>query len=310
MLRNETSLDGLGRAFALSLFLAASPLAMSAALAQDQNAQDQNAAQATEAAPIDPARVVASVDGKEITEADVDAALEDLGDSVSQVPEERRRQYAATYLVDLELMSKAAREAGVDKDPDFTRRTRFLENKVLLEIHLNRIGEKATTDEAAQKLYDRLVAEMPKEKEVRARHILVKTEDEAKEIAKQLADGGDFEAIAKEKSIDPGSGPDGGDLGFFTKDRMVPEFAEAAFAMEPGAVSEPVETQFGWHIIKVEEVREKQPPAFADVKGQLLELVAQEAQRDAVLAARSAAKIERFDGAAPADSEGGNSGQQ
>ena len=103
---------------------------------------------------------------------------------------------------------------------------------------------------------------------MRARHILVETEDEAKAILDQLKGGADFATLAKEKSKDPGAA-EGGDLGYFTKDQMVPEFAEVAFKMYPGQLSDPVKTQFGWHVIKLEDKRTKQPPEFDKVKDQI-----------------------------------------
>jgi peptidyl-prolyl cis-trans isomerase C len=132
------------------------------------------------------------------------------------------------------------------------------------------------------------------QEEVRARHILVDNEDEAKAIVEQIKAGGDFAAIAKEKSKDPGAA-EGGDLGYFTKDQMVPEFAEVAFKMYPGQLSNPVKTQFGWHIIKVEDKRIKQPPEFDKVKNQIEAFLSRKAQTEFVAKLRQAAKIERLD---------------
>ncbi|MCB1476918.1 MAG: peptidylprolyl isomerase [Rhodobiaceae bacterium] len=239
--------------------------------------------------------VVATVNGKDITETQVAAAIADLAKALANRPPDDVRRYVITYLIDLELISKKAREAGLDQSEDYKARVDYLQKKALLELYLDKVGKDATSDEAAKKLYDDLVKKIEPEIEVHASHILVETEDEAKDIRKQLAGGADFAELAKEKSKDPGSGPDGGDLGFFTKDSMVPEFAEAAFALEPGAISEPVKSQFGWHIIKVEEKREKAPPSFDEVKMQIVEMVAQQAQRDEVVGARDAAKITRAD---------------
>src|SRR5829696_7345586 len=130
--------------------------------------------------------------------------------------------------------------------------------------------------------------------EVHARHILVETEDEAKASAAELKKGGDFAELAKKKSKDPGAA-DGGDLGFFTKDQMVPEFSAVAFTLEPGKISDPVKSQFGWHIIKVEEKRSRQAPGFDQVKGQIETYVTRKAQADYVAKLREAAKVERMD---------------
>ncbi|MGB7079298.1 MAG: peptidylprolyl isomerase, partial [Xanthobacteraceae bacterium] len=132
------------------------------------------------------------------------------------------------------------------------------------------------------------------EEEVHARHILVPTEDEAKEIEAELKNGADFATLAKEKSKDPGAA-DGGDLGYFTKDQMVPEFSAAAFKLDKGQISDPVHTQFGWHIIKVEDKRIKPTPTFDELKTQLENYVAHKAQAELVASLRKDATIERLD---------------
>ena len=146
-----------------------------------------------------------------------------------------------------------------------------------------------------RKVYDDAVKQMGGDEEVRARHILVPTEDEAKTILADLKKGGNFETIAKEKSKDPGAAAQGGDLGYFTKDQMVPEFAEVAFKLEKGALSDPVKSQFGWHIIKVEDKRSKSPPPFEQVKDQVETFVQRKAQAEYVTKLREGAKVERLD---------------
>jgi peptidyl-prolyl cis-trans isomerase C len=150
------------------------------------------------------------------------------------------------------------------------------------------------TDDAMHKVYDEAIKQTPNEQEVHARHILVATEGEAKDIEAQLKNGADFATLAKEKSKDPGAA-EGGDLGYFTKDQMVPEFAEAAFKLDKGQISDPVKTQFGWHIIKVEDKRIKPTPTYDEVKGQLQNYVARRAQADLVDNLRKSATIERLD---------------
>src|SRR5436305_4950527 len=135
---------------------------------------------------------------------------------------------------------------------------------------------------------------MSGEQEVHARHILVETEDQAKKVTEDLKKGADFAELAKKESKDPGAS-DGGDLGFFTKEQMVPEFSTVAFALEPGKISDPVKTQFGWHIIKVEEKRTRKAPDFEQVKPQIETYVVRKAQADYVAKLREAAKVERMD---------------
>jgi peptidyl-prolyl cis-trans isomerase C len=240
-------------------------------------------------------KVVARVDGMPITEKDLDIAAEDLGDRLPGVGEAQKRDYLIGYAIDLKVGAKAAAEAKVGDSPDFAPRLAYFRDKVMLDEYLSREVKKAVTPDAARKLYDETVKDLKPELEVRARHILVETEDEAKKVYDRIKAGEDFAKLAGTLSKDPGSGSEGGDLGFFTKDRMVPEFAEAAFKLEPGQVSEPVKTQFGWHIIKTEEKRTKPLPTFDEVKDQLDSYLTRKAQQDIVLALRAKAKIERLD---------------
>jgi peptidyl-prolyl cis-trans isomerase C len=155
-------------------------------------------------------------------------------------------------------------------------------------------GKAATTEAAMKQVYEEASKQITGEQEVHARHILVETEDDAKAVAAELKKGADFAELAKKKSKDPGAS-DGGDLGFFTKDQMVPEFSTVAFALEPGKISDPVKSQFGWHIIKVEEKRNRQAPPFEQVRPQIETYVTRKAQADYVAKLREAAKVERMD---------------
>ena len=165
-------------------------------------------------------------------------------------------------------------------------------------------AKKAVTPEAARKLYDETAKSLAPEEEVRARHILVEEEAQAKAALERLKKGEDFAKLAAELSKDPGSGKEGGDLGFFTKDRMVAPFAEAAFKLGKGEISEPVKSQFGWHVIKVEDKRTKALPAFDDVRAEIDSYLLRKGQQDVILALRGSAKVERLDqpaAAKPAD---------
>jgi peptidyl-prolyl cis-trans isomerase C len=192
-------------------------------------------------------------------------------------------------------VARAADREKLGDTPDFRKRLEQTRERLLMEALLTREGEKGATDEALKKFYDDTVKTLPQEKEIRARHILVETEDDAKKALERVKKGEDFAAVAKELSKDPGSGTDGGDLGFFTKDRMVAEFAEEAFKTAVGQISNIVKSQFGFHVIKVEEARDRAPPAFDQVKAQLQRYMVQKAQQDFVLELRKAARIERLD---------------
>ncbi len=244
-------------------------------------------------------KVVAKVDGIAITEKDIALASEDLGERLAQLPDERKRDEVINYLVDLKLGAKAAAAAKIGDTPDFAARLAYYREKVLLDEYLTSEGKKAVTPEAAKKLYDETTKAMAPEEEAHARHILVEDEAQAKAVVERLKKGEDFAKVAGELSKDPGSGKEGGDLGWFTKDRMVPEFAEAAFKLQKGQVSDPVKSQFGWHVIRLEDKRAKPLPDFAAVKPQIDQYLERKAQQDVVLALREKAKVERLD--KPAD---------
>jgi peptidyl-prolyl cis-trans isomerase C len=242
----------------------------------------------------DPDPLVARVNGVEIRQSDLAIAEEDIGGNMPAMAPDAKRSYLLTYLSDLVLIAQAAEQKKLADREDFKRRLAFDRNKLLMESFLSSEGKAALSDAALHKVYDDAAKQMANEQEVHARHILVATEDEAKAVLAELKSGKDFAALAKEKSKDPGAAQ-GGDLGYFGKDQMVPEFAEVAFKLDKGQLSEPVKTQFGWHIIRVEDKRKKQIPPFDQVRAQLEKYVAHKAQAERVAQLRSAAKIERFD---------------
>jgi peptidyl-prolyl cis-trans isomerase C len=239
--------------------------------------------------------VIARANGVDIHQSDLAFADEEIGSNVpAQMTPEQKREYLITYLSDVIVLAQAAEQQQLGNKPDVQRQVTFERNKVLMEALLRNAGKAAQTDDAMHKVYDEAVKKMTNEEEVHARHILVPTEQEAKDIEAQLKGGADFAALAKEKSKDPGAA-NGGDLGYFTKDQMVPEFADAAFKLDKGQISDPVHTQFGWHIIKVEDKRIKPTPTFDQVKPQLENFVAHRAQAELVDNLRKTAKIERLD---------------
>src|SRR5258705_10641062 len=238
--------------------------------------------------------LIAKVNGTEIRASDLTIAEDDIGADLQGPPEQKREQLIG-YLTDMILVSAAAEKRNLADTADFKRRQAIMRNKLLMGAMLQAHAKSALTDEELRKVYDEAVKPMAAEEEVRARHILVESEDDAKAIAQQIRGGADFVALAKEKSKDPGSAEEGGDLGYFTKGRMVPEFSEVAFKMYAGQVSNPVKSQFGWHIIKVEDRRTRPVPEFEQVKGQIEAFVARRAQTELVAQLREGAKIERLD---------------
>jgi len=238
--------------------------------------------------------VLAKVNGSDIRQSDVTAAEKDIGPSLAQLDPASRQASVVQLLIDLKLVAKAAEDKKIADTPDFKQKLAFTRSRLLMDSLLDQEGKAAVTDAALKQVYDDAAKQISGEQEVHARHILVETEDQAKAIIAELKKGADFAELAKKKSKDPGAS-DGGDLGFFTKDQMVPEFSAAAFALEPGKISDPVKSQFGWHIIKVEEKRARQAPPFDQVKPQLEAFVIRKAQAEYVAKLRSDAKIERLD---------------
>lgn len=252
-----------------------------------------------EAAGSAPDTVAASVNGKPITQGDLAVAADDPALSLPGVDDAQKKGLLVDYMVDLKVGAQAAEAAKIGDTPEFKRKLAYFRDKLLLDDYLEQEAKKAVTPEAERAVYDQTVKLMQPEAEVHARHILVDDEAEARKIAGRIKAGQDFSKVAAETSKDPGSKAEGGDLGWFTKDRMVPDFATVAFAMKPGQVSDPVKTQFGWHVIKVEETRTKPQPGLDELKEQIDQHLIRKAQQDLILKLRSEARIERAD--APPD---------
>ena len=274
---------------ALALALAAG-VAAPAALAQGTPAPAAPAAAAKEAK--NPESVVVRVNGKPVTEGDLAVAADDPALSLPGVGEDQKRDLLVGYMTDLKLGAQAAEGAKVADSPEFKRKLAYFRDKLLLDEYLEQQTKSAVTTDAARKLYDEQMKAQKPEEEVHARHILVENEDEAKAIAARVKGGEDFAKVAAETSKDPGSKAEGGDLGWFTKERMVAPFADAAFKMEAGKVSDPVKSQFGWHVIKVEEKRTKPVPSFEEMKEQIDAYLTRKAQQDLIVRLRQQAKIE------------------
>jgi peptidyl-prolyl cis-trans isomerase C len=266
-------------------------LPMAAGCSKEASSQKQEPTTPT-ASATDP--TVARVNGVDIRESDLAMAEQDIGQNLQNAPPETQREQLIAYVTDIILVSQAANGKKLADDPDFQHHLAFIRNKMLMGLQLREEAKGAVTDEAEHKLYEEAVKPMGAEEEVHARHILVESEDEAKAIVEQIKGGADFAALAKEKSKDPGAA-DGGDLGYFTKDQMVPEFSEVAFKMYPGQLSNPVKTQFGWHIIKVEDKRQRPVPELAAIKEQIDAYLVRRAQSEYVAKLRQTAKVERLD---------------
>jgi peptidyl-prolyl cis-trans isomerase C len=240
--------------------------------------------------------VIAKVNGVEIRQSDLTLAEEDLSQNLPPgLQGDAKRDYLISYLADILLAAKAAETRKVSDQKDFKNRIAYVRNKLLMQTLLENEAKAAVTDTALKAVYEDAIKQMSSDQEVRARHILVPTEAEAKAILVELNKGTDFAELARQKSKDPGAASQGGDLGYFTKEQMVPEFSEVAFKLDKGKLSDPVKTQFGWHIIKVEDKRKKAPPEFTQVKDQVETYVMRKAQAEFITKLRQGAKIERLD---------------
>lgn len=278
------------RSLAVAAFLF---VGAAAGFAQDTT-QPAPAEPAAPAAPApSPDAVVATLNGQPITEADLALALADLDPQFARLPAEQRRAAAMSAIIEIKLMAARATEEGLDKTPEFLRRIEFLRARTLHSALVEADVASKITDEEIRARYDQEVANTPPVNEVHARHILVKTKEEADEIIKQLDGGANFETLANEKTSDPSGKTSGGDLGWFAPGQMVPDFEKAAFALNVGEYTkQPVQTQFGWHVIKVEDKRVQQPPAFEQVKDQVRSILLREKYFALVKEIRAGATID------------------
>jgi peptidyl-prolyl cis-trans isomerase C len=237
--------------------------------------------------------VVARVNDTEIKQSDLDFATSEIGPRLSSFRPEDRKRVLLQYVIENELMAAAGEKDNLDEADTFDARVKYHARRALRDAYFDSSIMDAVTEADAKRVYDEKIASLKPEQEVHAKHILVATKEEAEEIAKRLKDGEDFAELAEDESKDTNA--KGGDLGFFSRGQMLKPFEDAAFALDVGEISDPVKTQFGWHIIKVVEKRDQEPPSFDDVKEAILaQLVAQKAQA-VVTALRDSAKIEIID---------------
>jgi len=244
-------------------------------------------------APADP--VVAKVNGQPIHLSDLQDAVQSLPENLRGAPPQTLYPLLLDQLIDGRAIVAEARKTGLDKDPAVERQMTDAADRALESAVLSKQVSPSITDAAVRARYDKDIAGKPGEEEVHAKHILVDSEDQAKKIIADLKGGADFAALAKQYSKDPTAAQQGGDLGFFKKDEMVPEFANAAFALQPGQISpEPVHTQFGWHVILLVERRRAPAPTFEQARDELRQEMIKEGVKKAVAQARADVTVEKF----------------
>ncbi len=248
--------------------------------------------------------VLAKVSGVDIHQSDLAVAEAEAG-QIPPMSADAKKDYLVQFMADVILVSKAAEAKKVGDTADFKRKMEFERRKLLMSDLMQSVGKAALTDEAMHKVYEDAIKQLGSAQEVHARHILIrapaddeKTSNAAKAkieaVIVRLNNGEDFTKIAKEVTEDPSGKANGGDLGYFTKDQMVPEFSEIAFKLDKGQISAPVKTQFGWHVIRVEDKRVKPPPKFDEVRGQIEQFVVRKAQAELVQKLRAENKLEKF----------------
>ncbi len=268
-----------------TLALAAAVLALSAGLALPQLSSAAKAAD-------DP--VVAVVNGYEIFMSDIMNRRQQLGPQAQQYPVQLLFNLILQDMITVRLVADEARKQGYDKESQVRRTVAQIEDQILQQELMSRYVKDNMTDDAVKARYDQFLKENPPLDEVRARHILVETEEQARAVIVRIGKGEDFARLARELSTGP-SGKVGGDLGYFTREKMVPEFSAAAFELRPGDVTRsPVKTQFGWHVIKVEDRRTQDAPSYAQAEGQMREQVEEQLTRKYVSELREKAKVETF----------------
>lgn len=240
-------------------------------------------------------RVVAKVNGKDITEADMRLAEAEIGNELGSLPAETRRRVLLEYLIETQLFADAADREKLGSGAHFDDRMQYWRRRALRDAYFERSVKSTVSSTEARKVYDQEVSGARPEEEVRARHILVDSEQRAKEVFEKIAHGEDFGRMAKEHSKDPGSKDDGGDLGYFSRGQMVPQFEEAAFKLKKGDISSPVQTKFGWHLIKVEDRRSRGAPPFEEIKDRLLASMIHRKAQEVATSLREKAKLEYVD---------------
>lgn len=239
-------------------------------------------------------KVVAKVNGAPITEQDLAFAEREIGPNLNQakvMDPAKRRKVLIEFLIENQILAEAAIKNKLGDGAGFADRMAYWKRRALREAYFEKSIQSTITDAEAKKLYDAQAAKAKGGLQIRARHILVKTEEKAKEVFELIAHDGDFVELAKKHSTGP-SAPQGGDLGFFGPGQMVPEFQKAAFALKKGEVSMPVKTKFGWHIIKVEDRRESSMPTFDKLKSRIVQHLARVKTRQITTDMRKSAKVE------------------
>jgi peptidyl-prolyl cis-trans isomerase C len=240
-------------------------------------------------------RVIAKVNGKTITDTDMKLAEAEIGSDLGSLPDATRRRVLIEFLIENQLFADAAEGQRLGAGQSFDERMQYWRRRALRDAYFDKSVRQTISDADAKKFYENQVGSLKSDEEVRARHILVVGKDKAREVYEKLAHGSDFAQLAREYSKDPGSKDQGGDLGFFGRGQMVPQFEEAAFRLKKGEVSEPFESQFGWHIVRLDDRRQRSAPAFEAVKERVVASMIHKKAQQVAADLRGKAQIEYID---------------
>lgn len=248
---------------------------------------------AQEEAPKDD-KVVAIVNGHEIRVSEVQMATDDIIGQLPDLPPKLRYPFVVEYLIERHLLAQLAVKEGIADTEEYKRRLALYQAKALRDAYFFQKIRPQVTEEEIRKVYDEESVKLQQTERVRARHILVGTEQEAKDILDRLAKGEKFEDLAKQFSLD-GSKEYGGDLGYFTQPEMVPEFSKAAFALKVGETSQPIKTDFGWHIIRLEDRKQGAAQPYDQVKSAIRNVLLRRKVGETMEGIRKTAKVEIVD---------------
>jgi len=279
------------RVLALAVTVAIASLAAPGmtALAQQQSQTD-----AQEQSETDDDPVVARVNGYEIRASEVALAADDLVSHLTEIPPAHRYPFLVEYLIERHLLAQVAVRANIIESESYKARLRYYRAKAMRDAYFEDKIKPQVSEEDVRATYDEEVKKVEGTEEVRARHILVGSREEAAALHEQLKSGADFAQLAAQHSTDRTSA-NGGDLGYFDREDMVPAFSEVAFALKPGEISEPVQTEFGWHIIKVEDRRLNQAQPYEAVKQGIQRLLLRKKVQELVSQLRDTSEIEVVD---------------
>jgi peptidyl-prolyl cis-trans isomerase C len=238
---------------------------------------------------------IARINGKAITEADMRLAEAEIGNDLGTLPDVTKRRVLLEFLIENQLFADAAEDEKLTTGASLNERMQYWRRRALRDVYFEKTVKDGFSDRQAKIFYEQQLGARAPDEEIRARHILVDSKEKASELYDKIAGGADFAQLAKDNSNDPGSKDQGGDLGFFSRGQMVPQFEAAAFALKKGEVGQPFETQFGWHIVRLDERRERAAPTFEAVKDRIRAAMMHQKAQQLATQLRGKANIEYLD---------------